>query len=112
MAVVAGTPAVDIPSAVRKIGVPFRSALKMMALRFSRFLAPARMDDIASVVASLPSDAGAHDIRVVSAIATACEPQMLIASAPAIANGRTFSNLSMTARSTASVDHLGITDWS
>lgn len=32
---------------------------------------------------------------------------MLIAIAPAIANGRTFSNLSMTGRSTVSVKPLG-----
>jgi len=32
ISVLAGRPSVDIPSAVRKIGIPFCSALKMIAL--------------------------------------------------------------------------------
>jgi hypothetical protein len=88
MTVVAGTPAVDIPSAVRKIGLPFRSAPKMMALRLSRSLIRERTDDIASVVASGPSDVGAHETGGVAAIAAEPELQTPIASAQAIANER------------------------
>jgi hypothetical protein len=89
ISVVAGTPRVELPSAVRKIGFPFCSALKMMALRLSRFLMLERMDDIAAVVAFCPSDAGAHATDGALIVAPDAEAHPAVASTPANAKAET-----------------------
>jgi hypothetical protein len=60
MSVVAGTPFVDMPSAVRTSGLPSCSAAKMIALSLYFSLMLSRADEIAADVAAGASETGTH----------------------------------------------------
>ena len=68
MSVVAGTPFVEMPSAVRTSGLPSCSAPTMMALSLYFSSMPASADAIAADVAAGAASTGAHPATTASSV--------------------------------------------